>query len=160
MNDPESPKTSGPPRTRGVREIRAEGLHLNRQVLHPAGRFIYSETASGALLLVCVIVALAWANSPWSQSYFALRDPPVSFRTGPFSLALDLHHWIHDGVRAAFFFLVALEIKRERVAGDLSDIRGAALPVVAWIKADRENAERLTNFAHSPNYREGRLIHE
>ena len=65
-----------------MREVRAEGSPLNRQVLLPAERFIYSETISGALLLVCAIVALAWANSPWSQSYFALRDTPVSFQIG------------------------------------------------------------------------------
>jgi NhaA family Na+:H+ antiporter len=131
MKDPETSETHGPGRTRGMREVRAEGSHLNRQVLLPAERFIYSETISGALLLVCAIVALAWANSPWSQSYFALRDIPVSFQIGTFSVALDLHHWINDGLMAIFFFVVALEIKRELILGDLSDPRKAALPVVA-----------------------------
>jgi NhaA family Na+:H+ antiporter len=133
MTDPETSKTHGPGRTRGMREIRAEGSHLNRQVLLPAERFIYSETISGALLLVCAIVALAWANSPWSQSYFALRDTPVSFQFGGFSVALDLQHWINDGLMAIFFFVVALEIKRELVFGDLSDTRKATLPVVAAV---------------------------
>jgi NhaA family Na+:H+ antiporter len=114
-----------------MREVRAEGSHLHRQVLLPAERFIYSETISGALLLLCAIGALAWANSPWSPSYFALRDTPVSFRAGAFSLALDLQHWINDGLMAIFFFVVALEIKRELVFGDLSDRRKAALPVAA-----------------------------
>lgn len=132
MKDPETSRTHGPGRTRGKREVRAEGSHLNQQVLLPAERFIYSETISGALLLVCAIVALAWANSPWSQSYFALRDTPVSFQFGSFSIALDLHHWINDGLMA-IFFVVALEIKRELVFGDLSDTRKAALPVAAAV---------------------------
>ncbi len=114
-----------------MREVRAEGSSLNRQVLLPAERFIHSETISGALLLVCAIAALVWANSAWSQSYFALRDTPVSLQIGDFSLALDLQHWINDGLMAVFFFVVALEIKRELIYGDLSDARKAALPVAA-----------------------------
>lgn len=133
MNKPVSAKASGPPRTRGIREVRALGSPLNRQVLLPAERFIYSETISGALLLVCAIVALFWANSPWSQSYFALRDIPVSFQIGGFSVAMDLQHWINDGLMAIFFFVVALEIKRELISGDLSDKRKAALPVAAAV---------------------------
>lgn len=133
MSEPESPKAFGPPRTRGMRQIRAEDSRLNRLVLLPAERFIYSETISGSLLVVCAIVALAWANSPWSQSYFALRDTPVSFQIGDVAFALDLQHWINNGLMAIFFFVVALEIKRELALGDLSDTRKAALPVVAAV---------------------------
>lgn len=114
-----------------MRQIRAEGSHLNRQMLLPAERFIYSETISGGLLLVCAIVALVWANSPWSQSYFALRDTPVILQIGTFVLSLDLQHWINDGLMAIFFFVMALEIKRELIYGDLSEARKAALPAVA-----------------------------
>lgn len=131
MNEKETSNTSGPPRSRGMSEIRADGSYLHRRLLLPAERFIYSETISGMLLLVCAIIALAWANSPWGQSYFALRDLPISFQIGTFSVALDLHHWINDGLMAVFFFVVALEIKRELVFGDLSDIRKATLPVAA-----------------------------
>ncbi|MGL5017790.1 MAG: Na+/H+ antiporter NhaA [Luteolibacter sp.] len=83
--------------------------------------------------LVCAIVALVWANSPWSQSYFALHDMPISFQIGTFSIAMKLQHWINDGLMAIFFFVVALEIKRELVFGDLSDTRKAVLPVVAAV---------------------------
>ncbi len=131
MKAPKGPKPHAPARTRGMREVRALGSRLNRQVLLPAERFIYSETISGALLLACAVVALLWANSPWSQSYFALRDIPVSFQIGAFSVAVDLQHWINDGLMAIFFFVVALEIKRELISGDLSDKRKAALPVAA-----------------------------
>jgi NhaA family Na+:H+ antiporter len=114
-----------------MHEVRAPDSPLSREVLLPAERFIYSETISGALLLLCAIAALAWANSPWSESYFALRDTPVSLKIGGFSLALDLQHWINDGLMAIFFFVVALEIKRELIHGNLSDPRKAALPVLA-----------------------------
>lgn len=131
MNEPEPSKTSGPPRTRGMHQVRAPDSPLSREVLLPAERFIYSETISGALLLACAIAALAWVNSPWSESYFALRNTPVSLHIGGFSLALDLQHWVNDGLMAIFFFVVALEIKRELIHGNLADPRKAALPVLA-----------------------------
>ena len=89
------------------------------------------ETIGGALLLVATVLALAWANSPWSGSYTALRDLTV----GPEALHLDLTlgTWAADGLLAIFFFVVGLELKREFVAGDLRDPRRAALPVVAAI---------------------------
>ncbi|HEY6744358.1 MAG TPA: Na+/H+ antiporter NhaA [Mycobacteriales bacterium] len=87
------------------------------------------ETIGGALLLVGAVAALAWANSPWSDSYEALRD----MRVGPAALHLDLTlgTWAADGLLAIFFFVAGLELKREFVAGDLRDPRRAAVPVAA-----------------------------
>ncbi|GAA1824737.1 Na+/H+ antiporter NhaA [Microlunatus capsulatus] len=89
------------------------------------------ETVGGALLLVATVLALAWANSPWSAGYTALRD----FSVGPAALHLDLTlgTWAADGLLAVFFFVAGLELKREFVAGDLRDPRKAALPVVAAV---------------------------
>ena len=89
------------------------------------------ETVGGALLLVATIAALVWANSPWSESYTALRDT----RVGPSSLHLDLTlgTWAADGLLAVFFFVAGLELKREFVAGDLRDPRRAALPILAAV---------------------------
>lgn len=89
------------------------------------------ETVGGALLLAATVAALAWANSPWSDAYFGLRD----FRFGPAGLHLNLSvgAWAADGLLAIFFFVVGLELKREFVAGDLRDPRRAALPIAAAI---------------------------
>lgn len=89
------------------------------------------ETVGGALLLVATVVALVWANSPWSDAYAGLRDLTV----GPHALHLDLSlgAWAGDGLLAIFFFVAGLELKREFVAGDLRDPRRAALPVVAAV---------------------------
>lgn len=133
MATPPSSPSRGPARTRGMRQIRAEDSRLSREVLLPAERFIHSETISGALLVVCAIVALAWANSPWAGSYFSLRELPISLQIGSYAIALDLQHWINDGLMAVFFFVVALEIKRELAHGDLADPRKAALPVAAAV---------------------------
>jgi len=89
------------------------------------------ETVGGALLLGATVVALVWANSPWSSAYAGLRDLEV----GPAALHLDLSlgTWAADGLLAIFFFVAGLELKREFVAGDLRDPRRAALPVVAAV---------------------------
>src|SRR4051812_34772611 len=89
------------------------------------------ETVGGALLLVGTVLALAWANSPWSDSYVALRDTTV----GPASLHLDLTlgAWAADGLLVIFFFVAGLELKREFIAGDLRDPRRAVLPVAAAV---------------------------
>jgi NhaA family Na+:H+ antiporter len=89
------------------------------------------ETVGGVLLLVATVLALAWANSPWSDAYASLRDAHV----GPAALHLDLSlgAWASDGLLAIFFFVAGLELKREFVAGDLRDPRRAALPVAAAV---------------------------
>ncbi|GAA2259029.1 Na+/H+ antiporter NhaA [Streptomyces amakusaensis] len=90
-----------------------------------------TETVGGVLLLIAAIAALIWANTPLSGSYDALRD----FHIGPAALGLDLsiQHWAADGLLAIFFFVAGIELKRELVAGELSDPKAAALPVIAAI---------------------------
>ncbi|MFI6456085.1 Na+/H+ antiporter NhaA [Streptosporangium amethystogenes] len=87
------------------------------------------ETVGGALLLAGAVAAMIWANSPWSGTYEALR----AFRVGPAALHLDLSlaTWAADGLLAIFFFVAGLELKREFVAGDLRQVRRAAVPVAA-----------------------------
>jgi NhaA family Na+:H+ antiporter len=89
------------------------------------------ETVGGALLLAATVLAMAWANSPWSTAYQAVRDA----RLGPAALDLDLSvgAWAADGLLAVFFFVAGLELKREFVAGDLRDPRRAALPIAAAV---------------------------
>jgi NhaA family Na+:H+ antiporter len=75
------------------------------------------------------VVALLWANSPWSAAYLTVRD----YTVGPAALDLNLslESWAADGLLAIFFFVAGLELKREFVAGDLRDPRRAAVPVAA-----------------------------
>ena len=89
------------------------------------------ETIGGALLLAATVIALAWANSGWSEAYTDLRDATF----GPNSLHLDLTtgQWAADGLLAIFFFVAGLELKREFVAGDLRSPQRAALPVAAAV---------------------------
>ena len=89
------------------------------------------ETIGGVLLLAGAVIALVWANSPWSEQYHAM----TAYRIGPAALHLDLTlaTWAADGLLAIFFFVAGLELKREFVAGDLRDPRRAAVPVAAAV---------------------------
>ncbi|MBY0285751.1 MAG: Na+/H+ antiporter NhaA [Mycobacteriaceae bacterium] len=91
------------------------------------------ETVGGAILLVASAVALIWANSPWSATYFGLRDMEIGGEPLGLHLNLTLGEWAADGLLAIFFFIVGLELKREFVAGDLRDPSRAALPIAAAV---------------------------
>ena len=101
------------------------------KLLLPFRMFIRAEVSSGILLIVASAIALAWANSPWSELYTALWDTHLSLQLGNFEVSESLLLWINDGLMAMFFFFVGLEIKRELLAGELASPRLAALPLVA-----------------------------
>jgi NhaA family Na+:H+ antiporter len=93
--------------------------------------FLATEASSGAVLLAATVVALAWANSPWGDSYRRLWDAVLTLPPGHRHISEDLRHWVNDGLMAIFFFVAGLEIKRELVVGELRDRRAAALPIIA-----------------------------
>jgi Na+:H+ antiporter, NhaA family len=95
----------------------------------PFQEFFKTEAASGALLVGCAMAALGFANSPWAHGYLDLWHTPLIVGAAGHELSLSLHAWINDGLMAVFFLLVGLEIKREMIAGELSSLRQAALPI-------------------------------
>lgn len=107
-------------------------LHLSRPA-NPFQDFFATESASGMLLLLCTIVALIWANSPFAQSYHDLWHTHLDIHFMNLHLAHDLHYWINDGLMVLFFLFVGLEIKREVQVGELASPRQAALPIAAAI---------------------------
>jgi NhaA family Na+:H+ antiporter len=110
----------------------AEALIVER-ALRPFQRFVRAEAAGGIVLIACAVIALAWANSPWSASYFALWETHLTIGGTSVGLTETLNHWINDGLMAAFFFLVGLEIKRELLIGELASAKQAALPIAAAV---------------------------
>lgn len=119
------------PRSRGATEFRAAHSYLTRRVFLPVEDFIHTEEVSGIILFATAVVALLWSNSPWAASYFNLWETTITVDVGLFSISENLQHWVNDGLMAIFFFVVGLEIKRELVHGELSDLRRATLPVAA-----------------------------
>jgi NhaA family Na+:H+ antiporter len=101
------------------------------RVLAPFRRFAHTASASGVVLLTATVIALVWANSPWSESYHHLWELPIAGTLGGASFRTTLHHVINDGLMAVFFFVVGLEIKREVLAGELASVRTASLPMIA-----------------------------
>lgn len=97
--------------------------------LRPFQAFFHAEASGGIMLLICTIIALIWANTPFAESYFDLWHTSAALQVGEFNLSYSLHHWINDGLMAIFFFVVGLEIKRELLVGELSSGQKAALPV-------------------------------
>lgn len=121
--EPRRRKRRVPPRT----TARA----LVSRAAQPIQAFLATEAAGGALLLAAALLALGWANSPWSAAYERIVEASTTVRVGGFALRLDVHHVVNDGLMAVFFFVVGLEITREVRSGELRDRRAAAVPAVA-----------------------------
>lgn len=101
-----------------------------RLMVRPVERFLRNEAGSASLLLAATVVALVWANL-WPASYTDVWDTVVSVDLGPLLIQEDLQHWINDLLMAVFFYVVALEVKREMIFGSLRDPRSAAVPAAA-----------------------------
>ncbi len=91
--------------------------------------FVRSERNAAVLLLVGALAGLLIANSASGPSVIAALNDHVGIP----ALGLDLtaNHWISDGLLAVFFFIVAVELKRELVIGELNSASGALLPAIA-----------------------------
>ncbi|UUE21520.1 Na+/H+ antiporter NhaA [Microbacterium sp. J1-1] len=112
-------------------KVRAVFPSSSRDESRRIGEILRKETVGGILLVSLAAIALLWANSPWAESYFALRDFEIGYE--PWHLRLSLGAWAADGLLAIFFFLVGLELKREFVAGDLRRFSTAVVPIVAAV---------------------------
>jgi len=101
---------------------------MNYSNKHFLTNFLAQESAGGILLVSTAVLAMLIANSPLYSYYILIIDTPVEVRIGALSLAKPLLLWVNDGLMAVFFFLVGLELKREVLEGELSDIRKVILP--------------------------------
>ena len=97
----------------------------------PFASFLRIEAAGGAILLVVTIAALVLSNSPWADHFLTFWELPVGIRIGSLEAARSLRDWINDALMTLFFFVVALELKRELVLGELRNPRMAALSIAA-----------------------------
>ena len=95
--------------------------------------FFQLEAASGLVLLIAAIIALVISNSIFSDLYFSTLEQYLFIGINDFGLKLSVHHWINDLLMAVFFFFVTLEIKREFIQGELSNLKKALLPIIGAV---------------------------
>ncbi len=104
-----------------------------RYISSPFKWFFKLEAASGLVLLISAILALIISNSELSNLYFETLNKYLFIGINNFGLKLSVLHWINDALMAIFFFFVTLEIKREFLQGELSNIKQALLPIIAAV---------------------------
>ena len=125
---------------------------------HALADFLRLESAGGILLIAAAALALLCANSPLEEFYDGFRELPVAVRVGALEIAKPLLLWINDGLMAIFFLLVALEIKREALSGQLSSrdqlvlpllcaVSGVAVPALAFVAVNRGDAIAMQGWA-------------
>ncbi|MDH4945250.1 Na+/H+ antiporter NhaA [Sulfurimonas sp. C5] len=102
-----------------------------QKVATPLEHFIHAQTTTGIILVFMTIVALILANTPLYEFYENVFHLKISFNVSDWKLSHTIHHWINDGLMAIFFFLIGLEIKRNILVGELSNVRVAILPILA-----------------------------
>jgi NhaA family Na+:H+ antiporter len=95
--------------------------------------FLKLEASGGIILFGAGLLAMLLANSPFKGFYDVFLETPVVFQFGALEIAKPLLLWINDGLMAVFFFLIGLELKREFLAGELSEPSKVVLPVIAAI---------------------------
>ena len=127
-------------------------------VSKPFKWFFKLEAASGLVLLIAAIIALLISNSNFSELYFSTLEQYLFIGVNNFGLKLSVHHWINDLLMAIFFFFVTLEIKREFIQGELSNLKKALLPIIGavggmgipalvYVVINFENAETVNGWA-------------
>ncbi|MEA3491355.1 MAG: Na+/H+ antiporter NhaA [Campylobacterota bacterium] len=104
-----------------------------KKVATPFEHFIHAQTTTGVILMFMTVLALILANSPLSEIYSHFFHINIDLNVGSWKLSHSIHHWINDGLMGIFFFIIGLEIKREILAGELSNIKVAILPILAAI---------------------------
>jgi NhaA family Na+:H+ antiporter len=88
-----------------------------------------SERVAAALLLAAAALGLLLANLPATAVLVDVKHAHLDLAW--LGVDLSLGHWVSDGLLAIFFFIVAVELKRELVVGELNTPSKALLPAVA-----------------------------
>ena len=104
-----------------------------KKVSTPFEHFLHAQTTTGIVLMFMTLLALILANSPFAEAYDHFFHIKIDFTIGSWKLSHTIHHWINDGLMAIFFFIIGLELKREIVVGELSNLKVAILPILSAI---------------------------
>jgi NhaA family Na+:H+ antiporter len=96
-------------------------------------KFLKLEAAGGILLIIAAALAMLLKNSELGPIYEAFLDTPGEVRIGELYIAKPLFLWVNDGLMAVFFFMIGMEVKREIMVGELSELSQIALPAIAGL---------------------------
>ena len=94
--------------------------------------YVDIQPVSAVVLLIAVVLALLWTNL-FGDSYHDFWHQTLTIGSGDLAITNTLNGWINEGLMAVFFFVVALEMKREIVDGELRTRRRAAVPLVGAV---------------------------
>ncbi len=99
---------------------------LHYRIMTPLRDFINDSRATGVLLIICTLISILITNSSsgWYQRLWNGQIGPTGF----LGLPACFGEWINNFLMAFFFVLAATEIKRELIAGELSNFKKAILP--------------------------------
>lgn len=98
-------------------------IRIERPLSLSFKEFFESSKAGGIILILCTIVSLSIANSTLGPAWLGFWHQYIA--------GLSIEHWVNDALMAIFFLLIGLELKRELVNGELSDLKNAMLPMLA-----------------------------
>ena len=115
----------------GIRGVRAQSGRLITKGVTAVGEFLRLEAAGGILLVLAGAAAMCVANSPWDNYYAGFLNLRAAIQLGPLEISKPFLLWINDGFMAVFFLLVGLELKREVLEGELSQLSQVVLPALA-----------------------------
>ena len=115
----------------GVSELSGGRTAWARNLAAPIRGFLHAETGGAIALVIAVVVALLWSNSPWSDSYTSLWETRLAVEFGDHGIALDLRERVNQGLMTLFFLVVGLEAKRELDVGELRERGRIGLPALA-----------------------------
>lgn len=103
------------------------------QFINTMRNFLKLESASGMLLMAAMVLAMIMNNTVMDELYQAFIDIPISVQIGALIIDKPLLLWINDGLMALFFFTIGLELKRELLEGELSQVSKVILPMSAAV---------------------------
>ncbi len=106
---------------------------LDFSIFSPIKSFVKKSSFSAILLFSSAFMALLLANSPANAFIERLLSLELGFTIGNFSIYKPLLLWINDGLMSVFFFVIGLELKRELIAGQLSNPKNIAMPLVGAV---------------------------
>lgn len=106
---------------------------LARRIRSASEAFFNWAASAGLVLIAATIAALLAVNLGAQSWYQSLVSTPLAISFGDDSFSMPLVTWANDALMAIFFLLVGIEIKREVIAGELSSLSSAALPLVGAV---------------------------